>query len=392
MMKKLIAITLCLALTMLTCACAASNATVSTPEQSENKGGNTPDLSTMEQLGTSLPVAQMSSQPAFSDAVSTPTEPTLPEEKETTLEKVLSFDIGMDGLFEYWFQFDLDASEADIYLPGAPFADANGNFYQIDNFEIVQLNNGARLPFSVRKQVLDAVVSGDVLYVLYADDFVRSFDLSEGLAQASLLKEYPLETHLGTLFHSADGQPYFCTQNKFFTLEMQPVEQDSFPYCFVQTEKIGSLAVTKDSNGCYTISKPEEEDHSVESVTENGIVLMQSKSKKQTGTTAQKIYTAYSPNGETVSRYLYQEGSVDEKLSCEIQFVFSGENKTITKYRAHPVSIDNFWFETALDSMMMFDQDGIAYLIVYFPNRGEIYRIDPGYSDVQFTTKETVDK
>ena len=389
MMKKLIAITLCLALTLLACACAASNATVSAPESTDNKGESTTDLSTMEQPGTSLPVTQMSSQPEPSDEISTPTEPTLPEEKETILEKVLSFDIGMDGVFEYWFKFDLDASKADIYLPGAPFADANGNFYQIDNFEIVQLNNGARLPFSVRKQVLDAIVSGDVLYVLYADDFVRSFDLSEGLAQASLLKEYPLETHLGTLFHSADGQPYFCTQNKFFTLEMQPVEQDSLPYCFVQTEKVGSIAVTKDSNGCYTISKPEEENHSVASVTENGIVLMQSKSKKQTGTTEQKIYTAYSPNGETVSRYLYQEGSVDEKLSCEIQFVFSGENETITKYRAHPVSIDDFWFETALDSMMIFDQNGVAYLVVYFPDHGEIYRIAPGYSDVQFTTKES---
>ena len=93
-----------------------------------------------------------------------------------------------------------------------------------------------------------------------------------------------------------------------------------------------------------------------------------------------------------ISRYMYQEGSLPEKQPCELKFEFDGGIETVTQYRVHPTAIDDFWFETALDSMMMFDQDGIAYLVVYFPTRGEIYRIDPGYSDVQFATKEIVDK
>ena len=40
MTKRILAMLLCLALTLLACACAASNATVSAPESTDNKGGD----------------------------------------------------------------------------------------------------------------------------------------------------------------------------------------------------------------------------------------------------------------------------------------------------------------------------------------------------------------
>ena len=126
-MKKLIAITLCLALTLLACACAASDATVSTPENNESKGGNTPPTSTTEQPGTSTPASQMSSQPEPSDEISKPTEPILPEEKETTLEKVLSFDIGENGLFTYYLEHGEGRSV--LALPDLHCIDEDGNLY-----------------------------------------------------------------------------------------------------------------------------------------------------------------------------------------------------------------------------------------------------------------------
>ena len=136
MTKRILAMTLCLALTLLACACAASNATVSAPESTDNKGGNTADLSTTEQPGTSAPVTPMSSQPATSDEVSKPTEPILPEERETTLEKVLSFDIGESGLFSYHFMYPQEPApegetppDPTVLVPEFHCIDEQGNLY-----------------------------------------------------------------------------------------------------------------------------------------------------------------------------------------------------------------------------------------------------------------------
>jgi hypothetical protein len=203
-MKKLLAIILCLALTLLACACAASDTTVSAPESSETS------KPAMEQPGTS--------------------EPNMPEKKETTLEKVLSFDIGMDGLFEYGFLYDDKPSEAEIRIPGFLFADSEGNFYHTDDVWIVRLNDGAKFPHSNQFQCIDISTHGNLFYVLTGDGIARKYDISAGFEKAVLIEEYPLfEANVGSgeFYHPGDTEPLFRDRDgTFFTLEKEALPKE----------------------------------------------------------------------------------------------------------------------------------------------------------------------
>ena len=390
-MKKLLAFTLCLALTLLAYACAASDTTISAPESSETS------KSVMEQPGTSAPVTQMSSQPAFSDTVSKPTDPILPEEKETTLEKVLSFDIGMDGVFEYNFMFELDATEADVIVPGTVFSDGNGSFYHTDDVWIVCLNDGSRLPYyTYQADPISLGWGNNHFYVLYSDGYVRQFDISKGFGNAELVKETLISsehaiTPADKLVDNQGYEPLLQFHNgETYTLDMQPIEKEVL-YILDPIRGAEQPAVTMNADGIYVIRQQEGAKYGF-AVTEQGLRVSESRTRSETGTADQYIYTTYSPEGEIISRYMYQRGFISEKQPCEITFEYAGEVKTVTKYHARPMTVENHRFDTALYSRLWHEKDGTAYLLIYFPDHGEIYRITPGYSDVQFTTKEIVDK
>ena len=66
---------------------------------------------------------------------------------------------------------------------------------------------------------------------------------------------------------------------------------------------------------------------------------------------------------------------LSETVPCEIV----GEKDTLYAYSPFTVSLDSYSFE-AVDSNVFFGADGNAYLVVYYPDHGELYRINPGYS------------
>ena len=193
------------------------------------------------------------------------------------------------------------------------------------------------------------------------------------------------------LIDNQGGEPLLLFHSgEMYTLDMQPIKEETL-YVVESIEKSEQPSVKRNADGLYVI-RWQEGIKQRYTVTEQGLRVSESRTRSETGIADQYIYTAYSPDGEIISRYMYQRGFVSEKQPCEITFEYAGEVKTVTKYHARPTTVGNHRFDTALYSRIWHEQDGTAYLLVYFPDRGEIYRIDPGYSDVQFTTKETVDK
>jgi hypothetical protein len=303
----------------------------------------------------------------------------------------------MDGVFEYNFMFELDATEADVIVPGTVFSDGNGSFYHTDDVWIVCLNDGSRLPYyTYQADPISLGWGNDHLYVLYSDGYVRQFDTSQGFGNAELVKETFISsehaiTHAVKLIDNQGREPLLLLRNgEMYTLDMKPAKEEPL-YIVESVEKSEQSSVKRNADGLYVIRRQEGVKQGY-TVTEQGLRVSESRTRSETGIADQYIYTAYSPEGEIISRYMYQRGFISEKQPCEITFEYAGEVKTVTKYHARPTTVGSHRFDAALYSRLWHEQDGTAYLLVYFPDRGEIYRIDPGYSDVQFTTKETVDK
>ena len=358
MMKKLIAIILCLALTLLACACAASDTTVSAPESSETS------KSVMEQPGTS--------------------EPNMPEKKETTLEKVLSFDIGMDGLFEYGFLYDDKPSEAEIRIPGFLFADSEGNFYHTDDVWIVRLNDGAKFPYSNQFQCIDISTHGNLFYVLTGDGIARKYDISAGFEKAVLVKEYPLfEANVGSgeLYHTGDVEPLFRDRDgTFFTLEKEALPEEKVPFVYDNTQKT-DLSVNEE--GRFSIAENTNERIYVPFFGAQGIVLTKQSSPdiQETYVQSTNIYTEYSSRGELLSRFVYLVQYSTAKHPCNIQYQSGNTVYTLEKTYTQDLFVGSFSFEDVLGSNVIFGDDGCSYLAVYYSDHGEVYRIEPGYTD-----------
>ena len=395
MTKRILAMTLCLALTLLACACAASNATVSAPESTDSKGESSTDLSTMEQPDASIPVVQMSSQPEPSDEVSTPTEPILPEERETTLDLIASCEVGTNGTFEYGFQFYDDPSTAIIEIGGRMYTDGNGMFYKVyRDSRIACINNNQKLPYLHKGQVLDISICGNAFYVLTGEGNVYEYDISPGFENAVLIKEYPIyekRKELAKFGPIADGRPtvqYYAQDGTmwypdgpYYTLEKKQIQNNEVPsYVYVESLRNGAplQAVNGESKG-WVVDKSV---YTVGYVASESITLYENDTDQDVG-----VLVTYDTNGNLLSRYgmLYRSREYDRK-SCERPFEQGGSH-VLKEYLSYKYTIDNIVFDDIVWHESVIAADGNHYFVVYYLDRCCVYRVNPGYSDRDYVTE-----
>jgi hypothetical protein len=397
MTKRILAMTLCLALTLLACACAASNATVSDPESTDNKGGNTPPTSTMEQAGASAPATQMSSQPAFSDTVSTPTEPIIPEERETTLEKVLSFEIGIDGLFEYGFLYYDDPATAIPSVNGYMYTDGEGEFYQVfAGACVVRLSDGAMLPVLHQHDIYDIAICGTSFFVMGLDGIVYEYDIANGFDNATLAKKYtvfekseeyaefgPIVDGRPTVqYYAKDGNRWYF-DGPLYTLEKTQLKDSELLYTYVDSLRDGTSiqAIHGEIKG-WAVDK---NNCTVLSATAEKIVLLD-----QTGSGDAKVYVSYDRNGNILSRYEVHSRtyySEEKGKSCEISFSDGDEILTLKEYRPQTLMIDDILFDDLVYDHFFVALSGEMYFAAYYLDHCDVYRINPGYSDRDYVTE-----
>ena len=369
MMKKLIAITLCLALTLLACACAASNATVSAPESTDSKGESSTDLSTMEQPGTSAPVTPMSSQPATSDAVSTPTEPILPEEKETTLEKVLSFEIGENGLFSYHFMYPQEPApegitppDPTVLVPEFHCIDEQGNLYiyhVVDGKPYVfNINDGNSVELKVLGSIGSIEAYDGRLYVQLLNTKRQGFCeySKEGFVKQYIYDGFDnSETYLS---FDSEGTPYFITgENGLLSLDGTPFVLKNAPEISRDDSTVmtyGSFSYPAEKNAWLC----------------GDVLTMRYRC----------VYTQYDLSENTLYRFFCGDDiDFSRTVDCEIT---DGES-VIKSYHPCIATVGNTTLE-AMDFRIVEAWDRAMYLLAFYPDHADLYRINPGYTDEEF--------
>ena len=172
MKRRLMAILLCLSVLLMACACAAETMEppVADPVSEEPTPQFTLSEVNAESSKTEEPAAPSENAPAESepeetisieesDVVIEPIQPIVPEEKETTLEKVLSFKTGENGLFTYGFVYAEDPANPTIGTPVNYCVDSKGNIY-VAHADIICLNTGERFSYSSNYSILDMKVCG----------------------------------------------------------------------------------------------------------------------------------------------------------------------------------------------------------------------------------------
>ena len=361
-LTRLLAICVCLIIVLSACASAPSGESTATEESKETSALELSDESSESKLST--PEESSDSQPV---------EPTYPEERETTLEKVMSFDIGIDGVFQYDFLFHDDPSDAMMICPGQMYADGKGTFYHTLGSKLVCLNDGAWFPDVNWKHIEDIEIIGDALYLLRIDGSVEQYDISAGFGNPTLKNEYQVydsnADEWGTLQVLGEKEPIFVSdKNEIFTLSKEPINDKDAPFLF----QSGIQSVTVE-NGVF-VSPSDDQKNELSVISD--AVLWTTAYYGGDDTECLK----YGQNGNLVSRVLIDVEYHGNDTPCKVEFEHAGVRYTLETYLSCQVVIGKTVFEELLQSRVFYDSYGMMYFAAYYIDHCDIYRVDAGYS------------
>ncbi len=403
MKKRFLAMLLCLSVLLMACACAAETEApvVSTPEHKEHSPQFTLSEVNAESSTTQEPAAPSETAPAESEPQETismeesdielepiqpvepiqPIEPIKPEEKETTLEKVFSFDIGIDGVMEYSFLFHDDPSTASIVVPGSLYTDGAGTFYHTDDSSILRLNDGAEFPFIAWAEVLDMEIHENDFYILKSNStglegILYHYDVSGGF-ESPILKATYDKLPAGVLGW-VNNAPVVFYQGKMYCIGEKQYSATQAPYAFTSMPE-NAVSIQK-QNGTLTIMQGEAFNCYVPVVNSFGTVVVE----KREGN-IDTIYTTVDSNGNTLARFMVDIERNANDISCKVDFNWYGDVLTVETYRSRSAFIGDKAFEDLLANQVFYDANGNAYFAAYYLDRCDIYSIDQGYSDAQLS-------
>lgn len=391
--RRLLAVMLGLTIAFLACACASVDAPSGESKATEeSKATGALELSEVNAEGTSseaepsdeessesepsAPEAHLSAdaESSLSGGITiTPIEPTYPEERETTLEKVLSFDIGIDGMFQYNFIFYEDPSSAHFYSPGSLYTDGDGTFYHTDEYRIVRLNDGVWFPISIQENIDDVEFVENDLYILRLDGSVQQYDISQGFEKPVLKKEYQVYDNnadeWGTLQVLGEKEPIFVSDNnEIFTLSKEPINDKDAPILF----QSGIQSVTVE-NGVFVI--PADDKKNELSVISDAVLWT---TAYYGGDDTECL--KYGQNGNLVSRVLIDVEYHGNDTPCKVEFEHAGARYTIETYLSCQVVIGKTVFEEMFQARVFYDSYGTMYLAAYYTDHCDIYRVNAGYT------------
>ena len=369
------------------CACAAETMEPPAVSETESKAP-TPQFTlsevNAESSKTQEPAAPSETAPAESEpqgTVSTeesdielepiqpvePIQPIIPVKKETTLEKVLSFDIGENGLFSYHVSCSQDPnpegnSSRPIYLeiPEVCAVDENGNLYiyhMTDGLPYIYCaNSGEKFLVSEADNVFSFFAVGNRFFMSgnVPRDGFWEYDEDEFVKQYTS-QEYTPWTRL---YFDSQGNSYVqIPEAGIYTLEGKKKEIPSYPQY-----RIDSAGVQNVTYGNYQAARSlYDQLYGDRFVQTDGVE-----------------YTVYDLSENALYRFVI-DSTFDRERNVSLGVL--EEKYTFAPHHPHIVKIGDVTLE-ALQSNVITAWDGTMYLLSFYPDHAVLYRINPGYSDI----------
>ncbi|MCH5184155.1 MAG: hypothetical protein J1E00_08270 [Oscillospiraceae bacterium] len=283
----------------------------------------------------------------------------LPQERETELELVSSFKIGKDGLFQYNYYWP-ESGDGDpiITVSFSECADEQGNIYIVHDTCVYRVNDGAKFDFTSDSSVWDALALGDRIYLRTNDGAVRILDLTSGETRR-YMPSISEESMYSYAFVTLDGkEPLLYSSRQYLYLDIygNKVVPDGPT---VKRTALGNALVC----GSRTIELKIDGVAAQAYRTGSGETLLSATTISNGA--EERILRSYSESGALLSQY---------KLVVE-----DGDSK------AHKVTLGAYTFEVDVWPTLITGSDGTIYLLLYYSDHGEVYRILPGYEDMTFS-------
>ncbi len=395
MKKRFLAILLCLSVLLMACACAAE--TMEPPAVSETESKAPAPQFTLSEVNaesstTQEPAAPSETAPTESEPEETvsmeesdielepiqpiePVQPIVPEEKETTLEKVLFFKTGENGLVTYDFLYAESSANPDISIEARYCADSWGNIYIARGGKLTCLNTGECFSYPMKESVSGLTICDENLYISFTDGTIEKYSLKNGVSGAKLVETYHMKR--GSLVDIGGSEPILrASDDQWYTLDGNLLAEGERPYVLANKEE--GHSVSKKDGVPYTIYLKEGKTPAVMSCTPSGVSTMVVQHYVSTDLViSEMLLSRYDRNGNLQSEFLFGYKTTD-MVPCEISY----PPGILTQYQGWTVTIGETVFKDVLKPCIVIGPDGIYYAILYYADYGEVYKITPGYSGV----------
>ena len=400
-LTRLLAICVCLIVVLSACASAPSGeSTVSvTTEDSketsalelsevnaESTSSETEPLDESSESESSTPEGHISADSEASipgDITITPVEPTYPEERETTLEKLATFEMGENGLVEYGFLYAEDPSDPTIIPLAHYFADDEGNVYAYRGGIITCLNTGAVMEVAYCN-CAQLLLCGDTLYIRDHDATIYRY-APFGKEDMALVETYlneELERAMVKMIDVGEEEPILeIDRERFCTLENAPVTDADTT--FIRKNIDGEYTVLRTKEQPYEIYNKYGKKPSISACSDQGIAIgIYQNSRNCPGRLEcfEYLYAQYDDKGNILSQFML-EFSYSGRVPCEMPYPAG----VLTSYNGMTATIGKNLFEGTLGQEVIEGENGTYYLVVCYPDYGEVYKINPGYSSKGLT-------
>ena len=302
------------------------------------------------------PSEEPSDEPSEEPSDEPSDEPPVSSDK-TVLTKQETFRVGDDGIFHYGICCSRTAFPAEINTPVIHGVDEKGEVYVFWNQQVIRLSDGTS--FSHHSQVCEAQILfwGGDLYLLFTDNTVQHYDLAKGFEAAELIATHKLSDpsgYPGRLYVLGEEVFFANSRGEIYSLDGARQKALSLPHHGEVLWAGAGYAVTEHKNVfgetyCY-----------------------------------QTLYTRYDENGTPVEQFRFSELWDGNIVPHKMPYKYG----RIKYYPGWTVTVGDTVFEDAVNAVPVYGNNGEVYLVVYYPEHGEIYRITPGKEEVSFEDLE----
>ena len=402
-LTRLLAICVCLIVVLSACASVDVPSDNSTSTE-ESKATSTLELSEVNAESTSSetePLDESSeSEPstpeghisADSDATLsgditiTPIEPTYPEERETTLELVREYPLGGEGGIPFYLQYDSEPANAAIITPYSFLVDENGNVYSFDGAFFYDLQNHTELELPISERTVGSVlVYGGKLYCMNVGGVLNIYTMQEGKIDTIKFPTIKEGKEYG-IFFSPDGVPLATADGKFYNIDGKQIsdvyylsEEDDHSNKLLHFGREytfeNDLYISSCTNGILTVF--EKQEYRIQQKLDEPPYWHVENFRED-------IIYQYDTKGDPLSEFLFYLHYTGQKVPISV--FYKGEE--CKSYFTKTAIIGKQRFDNLIDANWFVGADGTIYLMLIDPEGGKLYKINPGYSDVEFTDFE----
>lgn len=319
--------------------------------------------------------------------------------RDTVLEPVMTFHTGPDGLFPYLLA---DSSgQTELRTADAACADAEGNLYVAPASRpgyLYRVNDGTVLSYG--ELGLGSPVElrdlGEVLALRFENGQVLTIDPTTGNFHSYYPPASLRMQDVPCFLYTLDGREpllFLCDGSACYTMSGSALSGDAVPVQATADAASGEMTVLYQGGEILLppfAGNAAGQRGAIRFLGSKGL-LCETFREKNSGTNPrygyayEGIYRLYDANGILSASFKRTEVT-DSRRSYPLSAVSpDGTVHTLDSYRTISFTLGSNTLEGVLADRLLCGTDGTLYLLLFYPDRGTVYRVYPGKEEAAFT-------